>query len=56
MSASTRALSLASGAALAAYEVKAEEVIALDVTAHLPLADIFLIASGSNEPQNRKGT
>lgn len=51
MRASERARALAHGAAKAAYAVKASEVVALDVTAHFPLADIFLIASGSNERQ-----
>lgn len=51
MRASKRALALAYGAAKAAHAVKAAEVVALDVTAQFPLADIFLIASGSNERQ-----
>jgi ribosome-associated protein len=36
-------------AARAAAEKKAEEVIALDVSEHLVLTDVFLVASGSNE-------
>ncbi len=51
MKASDRAIDLAEHAARAAYAVKAENVLALDVTAFLPFADVFLIASGSNERQ-----
>ncbi|MDN4472415.1 ribosome silencing factor [Demequina zhanjiangensis] len=51
MTASSRAVSLTEAAARAAADKKAEEVVALDVSEHLPLADIFLIASGSNERQ-----
>lgn len=51
MKASDRALDLAFAAAKAAHAVKAEDVIALDVTAQFPLADVFLIASGSSERQ-----
>jgi ribosome-associated protein len=49
--ASKRALALAHGAAKAAHAVKALDVIALDVTAQFPLADVFVIASGSSERQ-----
>lgn len=49
MSATDRAVSLTEAAALAAYDKKAENVVALDVSGHMPLADVFLIASGSNE-------
>lgn len=51
MTASERAVSLTLRAAKAASEKKGEELVALDVTAHLPLADVFLIVSGSNERQ-----
>ena len=51
MSASERALELTRAAALAAEDIKAQDVIALDVSAHMPLADVFLIASGTNERQ-----
>ncbi len=51
MSASPEAVELAHGAARAAHAVKAADVVALDVTAHLPLADVFVIASGSSERQ-----
>jgi ribosome-associated protein len=49
--ASERALDLARRAARAAHAVKAADVVALDVTTKFPLADVFLIASGSSERQ-----
>lgn len=51
MAASERSLALTRAAARAASDKKAERIIALDVSEHLPLADVFLIASGSNERQ-----
>lgn len=51
MTASSRALDLARAAALAADDKKAEQIIALDVSEKMPLADVFLIASGANERQ-----
>ncbi len=51
MSASERAVHLTELAARAAGDVKGEQILALDVTEHLPLADVFLIVSGSNERQ-----
>ena len=51
MTASERALALTRSAALAAEDIKAEQIVALDVSAHMPLADVFLIASGTNERQ-----
>ena len=51
MRASERALDLARTAARAAHAVKAADVVALDVTTKFPLADVFLIASGSSERQ-----
>lgn len=51
MSASDRAIDLTIAAARAAAELKAEEIIALDVSEQLVLTDSFLIASGSNERQ-----
>lgn len=51
MRASDRALDLARGAARAAHAVKAADVVALDVTSKFPLADVFLIASGTSERQ-----
>jgi ribosome-associated protein len=49
--ASKRALALAHEAARAAHAVKAIDVVALDVTSHFPLADVFVIASGTSERQ-----
>ena len=51
MTATERAVGLARAAAVAADEKKAEQIVALDVSEKLPLADIFLIASGANERQ-----
>jgi ribosome-associated protein len=51
MTASSRAIALTEAAARAAADKKAENLVALDVSAQMPLADVFLIASGSNERQ-----
>ncbi|WP_456826907.1 ribosome silencing factor [Cellulomonas sp. P5_E12] len=51
MAATERAIELAVAAARAASDIKAEEIIALDVSEQLVLTDVFLIASGSNERQ-----
>jgi ribosome-associated protein len=51
VSASDRAVELTVAAARAAADLKAEEIIALDVSAQLVLTDAFLIASGTNERQ-----
>ena len=51
MRASEPALDLARRAARAAHAVKAADVVALDVTSKFPLADVFLIASGTSERQ-----
>ena len=51
MPATQRATELAIVAARAASDLKAEEIIALDVSEHLVLTDVFLIASASNERQ-----
>ncbi|WP_062388423.1 ribosome silencing factor [Demequina iriomotensis] len=51
MTATERALALVHAAARAADAKKAEQIVALDVSAHLPLADAFVIASASNERQ-----
>ncbi|GAB4083539.1 ribosome silencing factor [Myceligenerans cantabricum] len=51
MTATDRARELAVLAARAASDRKAQEIIALDVSEHLVLTDIFLIASGTNERQ-----
>jgi ribosome-associated protein len=49
--ATERAIELAIAAARAAADLKADEIIALDVSAQLVLTDVFLIASGTNERQ-----
>ncbi|MDN4481352.1 ribosome silencing factor [Demequina sp. EGI L300058] len=51
MGASKEAVELVRLAAKAADDKKAEELVALDVSARMPLADIFLVASGSSERQ-----
>lgn len=51
MTASSRALSLAKTAAAAAQDKVAHDVIALDVSGHLALTDIFVIASADSERQ-----
>jgi len=48
-----RAIELTRAAARAAASVKAEEIIALDVSERLVLTDVFLVASGSTERQVR---
>jgi len=51
VTATERAVDLAIAAARAASSLKAEEIIALDVSEQLVLTDVFLIASGTNERQ-----
>jgi len=51
MTASARAVELAGIAALAAASVKADEIIALDVSENLVLTDVFVIAAGHSERQ-----
>lgn len=51
MAATDHAIELAVTAARAASERKAAEIIAIDVSDHLVLTDVFLIASGNNERQ-----
>lgn len=51
MSATTRAVELTRLAARAADDKKGEEIVALDVSSRMPLADVFLVVSGSNERQ-----
>ncbi|WP_084103190.1 ribosome silencing factor [Demequina sp. NBRC 110056] len=51
MSASEHAVELTRVAARAADDKKATEPVALDVSARMPLADVFLVLSGSNERQ-----
>lgn len=51
MSASDRALDLARAAALAAADKLATNVVALDVSDHLVITDVFVIASAPSERQ-----
>jgi ribosome-associated protein len=51
VTATERAVELAITAARAASDLKADEIIALDVSEQLVLTDVFLIASGTNERQ-----
>ena len=51
MTATERAVELAVTAARAASRLKADEIIALDVSEQLVLTDVFVIASGTNERQ-----
>ncbi|PJI93288.1 ribosome silencing factor [Luteimicrobium subarcticum] len=51
MTATDRAVELTLAAARAAADLKAAEIIALDVSEQLVLTDVFLIASGTNERQ-----
>lgn len=51
VSATKKAIEVAEFAAAAASDKVAENIVALDVSSHMPLTDIFLIASGRNERQ-----
>jgi ribosome-associated protein len=51
VTATDRAKAIAVIAANAAREKMATEVVALDVSDHLAITDIFLLASANNEPQ-----
>jgi ribosome-associated protein len=51
VSATDRAVELTVAAARAAADLKAQEIIALDVSGQLVLTDAFLIVSGTNERQ-----
>ena len=51
MPASERAVELALTAAQAAADKKAEKIIALDVSEHLVITDVFVLASAPNERQ-----
>ncbi len=51
MTASERARTLAIAAAAAASEKKASAIVALDVSEHMVLTDVFLVVSGQNERQ-----
>jgi ribosome-associated protein len=49
LTASTRSIELTQIAASAADSKQASDLVALDVSGPLPLADVFLLASGRNE-------
>jgi ribosome-associated protein len=51
VAASEHALKIAMIAAQAAFDKKAENIVLLDVSEHLVITDIFLIASADNERQ-----
>lgn len=53
MTASERALDLATAAALAAADKLATDVVALDVSDQLVITDVFLLASAPNDRQVR---
>lgn len=53
MTATPRALELARAAALAADDRRARDIIALDVSEHLALTDVFVLASAPNDRQVR---
>jgi len=49
VTASDRALELTNIAAAAADSKGGEDIVALDLTGHLPLTDVFLLVTGRNE-------
>lgn len=51
MSASVRARELATAAAEAAADKLASDIIAIDVSSHLALSDVFVVASANNDRQ-----
>ena len=51
MTATDRALELARIAGAAAQEKKADAIVAMDVSEHIFITDIFLVCSASNAPQ-----
>ncbi|MDR2703731.1 MAG: ribosome silencing factor [Cellulomonadaceae bacterium] len=51
MTATARSVTLAGVAALAAANLKAKEIIALDVSDQLVLTDVFVLAAGDSERQ-----
>lgn len=53
MTATERSLTLAKAAAHAASEKLAKEILALDVSEHLVLTDVFVLASADNDRQVR---
>lgn len=53
MTATDRSVELAKAAALAADDVLARDIIAIDVSEQMPLTDVFVIASAPNDRQVR---
>lgn len=51
VAATEHALNIAKIAAQAAFDKKGENIVLLDVSEHLVITDVFLIASGDNERQ-----
>lgn len=51
MTATDRALTLARAAAQAASDKQGTDIVAFDVSEHLVITDVFVIASASNAPQ-----
>jgi ribosome-associated protein len=51
LTATNEAVSLAIEAALAASDKLAQDIIAIDVSEHLVITDVFVLASAANEPQ-----
>lgn len=51
MTASPRAIELATAAAAAAVDKKAEDVLAIDVSAQMVITDVFVVASAPNDRQ-----
>ena len=53
MTASQRAIELATAAAQAAADIKATSLVAIDVSERLMITDVFLVISGSSDRQVR---
>ncbi|MDD2858020.1 MAG: ribosome silencing factor [Candidatus Nanopelagicales bacterium] len=51
MTATSEATALAIEAALAASDKLAQDIVAIDVSEHLVITDVFVLASAANEPQ-----
>ena len=51
MTATDKALDLARAAAAAAHEKKADSIVAMDVSEHIFITDVFLVCSAANPPQ-----
>ena len=51
VAATEHALNIAKAAAQAAFDKKGENIVLLDVSEHLVITDVFLIASADNERQ-----